>query len=251
MGTDDKPLQDKVALITGAAHRIGAAVARHLHARGMRIVLHYHSSRAAALALQGELCAARPASVVLVQADLLNAAKLAAVVQEAVAAWGRLDVLVNNASSFYATPMGSVDESQWDELIGTNLKAPFFLSQAAAPHLASSQGCIVNIVDIHADRPLKDYPVYSTAKAGLVMLTRALASELGPPVRVNAVAPGAILWPEHDLDEVTKQRIISRTLLKRQGSVDDIARAVHFLVADAPYVTGQVITVDGGRTVNR
>jgi len=242
-------LTDKVVLITGAAHRIGATIARLLHAEGMRVVLHYRSSRAAAQALQQELTAQRPDSVMLVQADLLATAGLSTLVTEAVNAWGRLDVLVNNASTFYRTPLGTVTEEQWNDLMGTNLKAPFFLSQAAAPHLRARHGCIVNIVDIHADRPLKHFPVYSMAKAGLVMLTRALACELGPEVRVNAVAPGAILWPEH-LDEVTKQRIVSRTFLKRQGDPADIAKAVRFLIRDADYMSGQVLTVDGGRSLN-
>lgn len=243
-------LAGRVALITGAAHRIGAHIARTLHAQGMQLVLHYRNSREAAKKLQQELNEQRPDTVVLVGADLLDHATLAAVVADAHSAWKRLDVLINNASSFYPTPVGSVTETQWNDLFGTNLKAPFFLSQAAAPHLKASRGCIVNIVDIHADRPLKRYPVYSMAKAGLVMLTRALACELGPEVRVNAVAPGAILWPEHDMDQVTQQRIISRTFLKRQGSPEHIARAVLFLIRDADYTSGQVITVDGGRSLN-
>lgn len=243
-------LQDKVVLITGAAHRIGAQTARLFHAHGARLVLHYRGSREAAHRLQEELNALRKDSVVLVQADLMDNKKLPVVIRNAVSAWDQLDVLVNNASTFYSTPMGSVGEQQWDDLIGTNLKAPFFLSQAAAPHLAEQNGCIVNIVDIHADRPLKNYPVYSMAKAGLVMLTKALACELGPEVRVNAVAPGAILWPENDMDDITKQRIISRTFLKRRGSPADIARAVLFLVRDAVYTSGHVLTVDGGRSLN-
>lgn len=242
-------LTDKVALITGSAQRIGAVIARTLHATGMRLVLHYRSSRNEAQALQRELNAARPDSVVLVQADLLATGALPALVQEAAGTWDRLDVLINNASSFYATPMGSVNESQWDDLMGSNLKAPFFLTQAAAAHLRRHRGCIVNLADIHAERPLRHFPVYSMAKAGLVMMTRALAGELGPEVRVNAVAPGAILWPE-ELDEVTKQRIVSRTFLKRRGEPEDIASAVLYLVRDAGYVTGQVLTVDGGRSLN-
>jgi len=239
----------KVVLITGAAHRIGATTARMLHAAGMNIVLHYRSSREAAEALQTELQARRPDSVTLLQADLHETAQLARLVEQAVAAWGRLDVLINNASTFYPTPLGSVTEEQWDDLIGTNLKAPFFLSQAAAPHLRQQQGCIVNIVDIHAERPLKRFPVYSMAKAGLVMMTKSLACELGPEVRVNAVAPGAILWPEH-LDEAGREKIISRTFLKRQGSPEDIARAIRYLVNEAGYMSGQVLTVDGGRSLN-
>ena len=243
-------LQDKVVLITGAAHRIGACIARLLHAQGARLVLHYRASRESAHRLQEELNSHRKDSVVLVQADLLDSKKLTAVVRNAVSAWNRLDVLVNNASSFRTTALGSVTEQQWEDLMGTNLKAPFFLSQAAAPHLAEQNGCIVNIVDIHADRPLKNYPVYSMAKAGLVMLTKALACELGPEIRVNAVAPGAILWPENDMDDITKQRIISRTFLKRRGSPEEIARAVLFLIKDAVYTSGHVLTVDGGRSLN-
>lgn len=243
-------LQDKVVLVTGAAHRIGASIARLLHTQGARLVLHYRGSRESAHRLQEELNSQRKDSVVLVQADLLDSKKLTAVIRNAVSAWNRLDVLVNNASSFHPTVLGTVSEQQWDDLIGTNLKAPFFLSQAAAPHLAEHNGCIVNIVDIHAERPLKNYPVYSMAKAGLVMLTKALACELGPEIRVNAVAPGAILWPENDMDDITKQRIISRTFLKRRGSPDDIARAALFLIRDALYTSGHVLTVDGGRSLN-
>lgn len=243
-------LQDKVILITGGVQRIGAVIARTLHKEGARLVLHYRGSRESAHALQTELNGQRENSVVLVRADLLDQAALPAVVADALATWGRLDVLLNNASSFYPTQLGSVTETEWDDLMGTNLKAPFFLSQAAAPHLKEQKGCIINIADIHADRPLKRFPVYSIAKAGLVMLTKSLACELGPQVRVNAIAPGAILWPEHEIDEVTQQRIVSRTFLKRQGEPEDIARAALFLIRDAVYTTGQVITVDGGRSLN-
>jgi len=246
----EKSLEGKVVLITGAAHRIGATTARVLHAAGANIVLHYRNSRSAAQQLQEALQVERPESVVLVQADLLQIDKLTALVREAHAAWGRLDILVNNASTFYPTPFGSVEERQWRDLIGTNLEAPFFLAQAAAPHLRRERGCIVNLVDIHAERPLKKHPVYSIAKAGLVMLTRALAAELGPEVRVNGVAPGAILWPEHEMDDVTRQRIISRTFLKRQGEPADVARAVLFLARDAHYTSGHILTVDGGRSLN-
>ena len=185
----------------------------------------------------------------LIQADLHETAKITEMVREAIKAWGRLDVVVNNASSFYPTPLGKIDENVWDDLIGSNLKAPLFLSQAAAPHLKVNKGCIVNIVDIHSDRPLKNHTVYCIAKAGLVMLTKSLARELGPEVRVNAVAPGAILWPESEIDDVTKKRIISGTALKRQGEPKDIARAVRFLIKHADYMSGQVLTVDGGRTL--
>jgi pteridine reductase len=242
-------LANKVVLITGAAHRIGATTARMLHAEGMNILLHYRNSRDAAESLQAELNAIRTNSVYLIQADLHDTAKLPALVEQAIQIWGRLDVLINNASSFYATPIGTVTESHWEDLIGSNLKAPFFLSQAAAPYLRQQHGCIVSIVDIHAERPLKEFPVYSMAKAGLVMLTKSLACELGPEVRVNAVAPGAILWPEN-LGENEKEKIISRTFLKRQGTPDDIARAILYLIRDAGYMSGQVLTVDGGRSLN-
>ena len=242
-------LTDKVALITGAAHRIGAETARTLHAEGMRLVLHYRHSRKAAQALQKELNAQRADSIILVQADLLANNGLSTIIQQAIDSFGRLDVLINNASTFYPTQVGSVTEEQWEDLFGSNLKAPFFLSQAAAPHLRKHAGCIVNIVDIHAERPLKNYPVYSMAKAGLVMMTKALAGELGPEVRVNGVAPGAIMWPEN-IDEVTKQRIVSRTFLKRRGAPHDIAKAIVYLVRDAGYVSGHILTVDGGRSIN-
>jgi len=243
-------LQGKVVLITGAAHRIGATTARLLHQAGANIVLHYRSSRKAAQALQKELNSKRENSVVLVQADLLDSDKLVTLARESHDAWGRLDVLINNASTFYPTAIGKVGEQEWNDLLGSNLKAPFFLAQAASPYLTQAKGCIVNIVDIHADRPLKGYAVYSIAKAGLVMLTKALAGELGPHVRVNAIAPGAILWPENDMDDVTKQRIVSRTFLKRQGDPTEIARAALFLIRDAGYMSGQVLTVDGGRSLN-
>lgn len=243
-------LTDKVVLITGGAHRIGAATARLLHRQGANLVIHYRNSRTAALALQQSLQAERADSVMLIQADLLHIERFGALVREARDAWGRLDVLINNASTFYPTPIGQIEARHWDDLIGSNLKAPLFLSQAAAPALAAQRGCIVNIVDIHADRPLREHPVYSVAKAGLVMLTKALAGELGPEIRVNAIAPGAILWPENGMDEVTKQRIVSRTFLKRQGSANDIAAAALFLIRDAGYCSGHILTVDGGRSLH-
>lgn len=249
MEQNETPLAGKVALITGAAHRIGATIARTLHAEGMNIVVHYRQSREGAQKLQAELNDRRAESCVLIQANLHETKKITEMVREAIKAWGRIDAIINNASSFYPTPMGKIDEKAWDDLIGSNLKAPLFLCQAAAPQLKKHHGCIVNIVDIHADRPLKQHPVYSIAKAGLVMLTKCMARELGPEVRANAIAPGAILWPENDMDELTKQRIISGTTLKRQGTPQDIANAVRFLVRDANYMSGQVITVDGGRTL--
>jgi pteridine reductase len=242
-------IEDKVALITGAARRIGAVIARTLHAGGMRVVLHYRSSEADARALRDELNAIRPGSAEMLAADLSRTVGFDELVTEALAHWGRLDALINNASTFYPTPVGAVTGAQWHELIDSNLRAPFFLSQAAARPLAERKGCIVSITDVHAERPLKGYPVYSIAKAGLVMMTRALARELGPEVRVNAVAPGAILWPEDDIGAEQQQKILSRTALKRQGEPGDIARAVLFLVRDAPYVTGQIIAIDGGRSL--
>jgi pteridine reductase len=244
------PLTGKVALITGAARRVGAEIARTLHGQGMNLVLHYRRSQNDAQQLQKELLAKRPDSVILVQADLLNSAKLTSTILAGTQAWGRMDALINNASSFYPTPLGTINEQQWDDLIGSNLKAPLFLAQAAAPALRESCGCIINITDIHADRPLKNHCVYSAAKAGLVMLTKSLARDLGPEIRVNAVAPGAILWPENDLDELTKRRILSNTALKRRGGPEDIARTVLFLIRDAGYMTGQTITVDGGRSLH-
>ncbi len=244
-------LQNKTILITGAAKRVGAAIARRLHRAGANLTLHYHSSEREAHALQSELNLQRAQSVILVRADLLETAGLPEIVKTCVERFGSLDALVNNASAFYPTPVGAISVENWDELIGANLKAPLFLAQAAAPYLKRSSGCIVNITDIHADRPLKNYVVYSVAKAGLAGLTKSLARELGPEVRVNAVAPGPIAWPEDGaFDEVTRQRVISHTLLKRIGEPDDIARAVYYLIAEAPYVTGQTIAVDGGRSVN-
>ena len=244
-------LHNKTILITGAAKRVGAAIARRLHRAGANLTLHYHSSEREAHALQSELNLQRAQSVTLVRANLLETAGLTEIVRTCVERYGSLDALINNASAFYPTPLGSISAENWDELIGANLKAPLFLSQAAAPYLKKAAGCIVNITDIHAERPLKNYVIYSIAKAGLTALTTSLARELGPEVRVNAVAPGPIAWPEDgSFDEVTRQRVISHTLLKRIGEPDDIARAVYYMVAEAPYVTGQIIAVDGGRSVN-
>lgn len=240
---------NRVALLTGGARRVGAAIARRLHGAGLRLVLHYRHSAAEAQALQQELEAARPDSVRLLQADLLDIPALPRLAQQAVAAFGRVDALVNNASTFYATPVGEITEAHWDDLIGSNLKAPLFLSQALAGELRARAGGIVNLADIHAARPLRRHTVYCAAKAGLVMLTQSLARELGPAVRVNAVSPGAILLPEGGMDEATWHEIIARTALKRAGGPDDIARAVLFLLRDAPYVTGQVLPVDGGRNL--
>ncbi|GMR20414.1 MAG: pteridine reductase [Gammaproteobacteria bacterium] len=246
---EENMLKDKVVLITGGARRIGAQVCRTLHAQGMRLVIHYRSSDEDAHALQKELLAQRADSVMLVQGDMLNVAKLKNLVHETIEAFGRLDVLINNASTFYTTPLDEADESQWEDLLGTNLKAPFFLAQAAAAQLRKHQGCIINMADIHGERPLKTYPIYSIAKAGMVMLTKSLARELGPDVRVNGIAPGAIMWPENEMDDMAKQRIISRTPLRTVGSPEDIARTILFLIRDAGFINGHVISVCGGRSV--
>jgi pteridine reductase len=213
-------------------------------------MLHYRTSAGEARLLQAELNHQRENSVALIQADLLDLAKVPALIDQTVQSYGRLDALINNASSFFQTPVGDITSDNWDDLIGTNLRAPLFAAQAAAPALKKTQGCIVNITDIHAERPLKNYVVYSIAKAGLVGLTRSLARELAPEVRVNAVAPGPILWPDDEsFDELSRQRIISHTPLRREGTPDDVAKAVHFLLTDATYVTGETINVDGGRHV--
>ena len=242
-------LAGHAALVTGAAHRIGAAIARRLHAAGMDLAIHYRASATAAEILATELNARRPGSVTLLQADLLDHAALGPLVEEAVAALGHLDLLVNNASTFYPTPVAEATPEQWDELLGSNLRAPFFLAQAALPHLRERHGAIVNIVDIHAQRPLGGHPIYSIAKAGLAMLTKSLARELGPEVRVNGVAPGAILWPEAGLSAAEQQAILDQAVLGRLGDPDDIARAVLYLYRDAGYVTGHVLPVDGGQSV--
>lgn len=244
-------MQGKTILITGGAKRVGAAISRKFHSLGADLMIHYRNAGAEARHLQNELNAVRADSVALLQADLLDCANFPDLIQTTLGRFGRLDVLVNNASSFYASPIGSITESNWLDLIGTNLKAPLFLSQAAAGELRRRRGCIVNITDIHADRPMKNYVIYSIAKAGLAGLTRSLARELGPDVRVNGVAPGPIIWPEdaEDIDEVSRQRIISHTILKQAGDPADIAEAVYYLAATAGYVTGQIINVDGGRSI--
>ncbi len=244
-------MDGKVVLVTGGAKRVGAAISRRLHASGAAVAIHYRSSRDEAQALASGLNALRPHSASLVQGDLLQFHDLPHLVQQTVRHFGRLDALVNNASSFYPTPLDEITASQWDDLVGTNFKAPLFLAQAAASELRRNHGAIVNIVDIHAERPMHGHLLYSVAKAGLAGLTRALAQELAPFVRVNAVAPGVILWPEGTdwKDEERRRRIVAHTLLKREGEPDDIAKAVQFLLQDTPYVTGQTIAVDGGRSI--
>jgi pteridine reductase len=240
-------LEGRCALITGGARRLGAAIARRLHAGGASVAIHCRSSREEADALVRELDAARPGSAAGFAADLLDVDALPALVQAVVARFGRLDVLVNNASSFYPTPVGTITATQFDDLVGTNLRAPLFLTQAAADELRRSRGVVINLADIHGQRPLRRHPVYSAAKAGLIMLTKSLARELGPDVRVNAIAPGPVLWPEQGLSDELQREIVAKTALNRSGSPEDIARAAWFFAAEAPFVTGQVLAVDGGR----
>ncbi len=248
----ESTITNKVVLITGGAKRVGAAICRLLHTEGMNLMIHYKSSLNEARALQAELNLQRPNSVAIIQGDLLNIARLPNLIAETINHFGHLDVLINNASTYYASEIGDIDESKWLDLIGSNLKAPLFLSQAAATELRKNNGCIINITDMHVGRPKKGYIVYSVAKAGLVTLTKSLAHELSPEVRVNAVAPGPVQWPENNpqFDEVYRQRVINQTLLKRVGEAEDVAKAVKFLIADAPFITGHVLAVDGGRSLN-
>lgn len=243
------PLTGKAVLVTGAARRVGAAVARALHAAGANVIVHFRSSAEPAAELARELNDARAESARLAECDLLDIEKLPGLAGAATDAFGRLDILINNASTFYPTPLGDITEIDWNDLIGTNLKAPLFLSQAAAAALRINDGLILNIADIHGMRPLGRHPVYSVAKAGLIMLTKSLAREMGPQVRVNAIAPGPVMWPEDGMDTHLKSAIVDKTVLKRPGSTDDVARAALFFATEAPYITGQVLAVDGGRSV--
>ena len=244
-------LTPKAILITGSAKRVGAAIARNLHAAGAAVIIHCNHSRKEADALVAELNTIRAKSAALVQGDLLALNALKGLIDQAHSCFGRLDGLVNNASSFYATPIGKISEDDWLDLLGSNLKAPLFLSQAATPYLRETKGSIVNIIDIHTERPLKDFIVYNAAKAGLAGLTRSLAIDLAPDIRVNGVSPGAIMWPDaaDQYPDAERERIINQTPLKRIGSANDIAGAVKYLMLDAPYVTGQILAVDGGRGV--
>jgi pteridine reductase len=246
---DNFALRDQVVLITGGARRVGAEIARALHAAGANIFIHYRLSASAAIALAEEFNRTRAHSAAIFAAHLLDGDAPDKLIAATLLEFGRLDILINNASSFYATPVGRITPAQWDDLVGTNLKAPLFLAQAAAPSLRAQRGLIINMIDIHALRPLKAHPVYSAAKAGLAMLTRSLARELGPEVRVNGIAPGPVLWPEAEMDEELKREIVGRTALKRHGTPQDIARTALFLAKDAPYITGQIIAVDGGRSI--
>jgi len=243
------PLTGKVVLVTGAARRVGAAVVRALHAAGANVIVHFRTSAEPAAELARELNELRADSARLAECDLLEIEQLPGLVNAATEAFGSLDILINNASTFYPTPLGDITEIDWNDLIGTNLKAPLFLSQAAATALRISGGLILNIADIHGMRPLGRHPVYSVAKAGLIMLTKSLAREMGPEVRVNAIAPGPVMWPEDGMDSHLKETIVDKTALKRPGSTEDVARAALFFATEAPYVTGQILAVDGGRSV--
>jgi pteridine reductase len=240
----------RVAIVTGAARRIGATIVEQLHQRGLNVVVHYRGSADAAEDLIEHLNAERGGSVLGVQADLADASAPGAILKAALDAYGRLDVLINNASAFYPTPVGEATDEHWDELFASNVRAPFFLSQACAPHLARRGGAIVNLVDIHALVPMQRHSIYCQAKAGLVMQTRALAKELAPDIRVNGVAPGAILWPENEDSPEAASAVLDRIPLGHQGRPEDIAGAVTFLALDAPYITGQILAVDGGRLLN-
>lgn len=243
-------LAGKVALITGAARRIGAVIARDLHAHGATVVVHYRHSAKDAQQLQQELNAQRSNSCHLVQADLLQTDQLPPLVEQVIKLAGQLDILINNASSFYPTPIGDISEQHWADLIGSNLKAPLFLAQAAVPWLRERQGVIINLIDIHAERPLRQHALYCAAKAGLAMLTKALALELGPDIRVNGIAPGAILWPEQGMAPEQQSELLAKIALQRAGRPEDIAQAIRYLI-QAPYITGQILAVDGGRTLNQ
>ncbi|MGI1680161.1 MAG: pteridine reductase [Cellvibrionaceae bacterium] len=248
---DDSKDSNKVVLITGAAKRIGATISKKMHEAGFNIVIHCHHSINEANDLAGELNHKRKKSATVITANLLEIDQVKSLAQKSISHWGKLDALINNASSFYPTPIGDITEENFDDLIGTNLKAPFFLSQACAEALKQQNGCIINIADIHGERPLSGYPVYCSAKAGNIMLTKSLAKELAPHVRVNSVAPGAILWPnaQAELSDEAKEIIIDRTALNRIGEPDDIATTIKFLITEAPYITGQILAVDGGRNL--
>lgn len=245
----DKGLNGKVVLVTGAARRIGAAIVTRLHENGADVAIHFRSSSADAGSLANRLNKKRSGSAATFQADLLDMAQIPALIETVIEWRGQLDALVNNASSFYPTPVGSITEAHWEDLVGSNLKAPLFLSQAAASELQARHGAIVNIVDIHSRRPLRNHSVYGPAKAGLAMLTRSLAKDLAPEIRVNGVSPGAILWPEDGMTDAAQQSILRKVPLQRPGDPDDIAGCVLYLLRDADYVTGQIIAVDGGRSV--
>jgi len=239
---------NKTALITGAAKRIGTAIAEHLHTSGMNVIIHYNTSAKEAHELVRKLNAIRQDSAITIQANLEHREYYAALIDAALEFKGGIDVLINNASAYYPTPLGSLSDNQWNELINTNLKAPLFLSQLATKSLRKNKGCIINITDIHANRPLSNHTVYSISKAGLVMLTQSLAKELAPAIRVNAISPGIIIWPD-DMEDEKKDAILNQTVMKKTGHVEDITKAITFLISDADYITGQVLNIDGGRTL--
>lgn len=244
-------LKGKIALITGAAARLGAATVRRLHAAGAGVVIHYRRSSAAAKTLRDELLNLRAGSATTVQGDLLDPGSWPHLVAHAVEFGGGLDILINNASSYYPTPIGTATDAQWDDLFGSNARAPFFLAQSAVPELRRRRGCIVNMVDIHAERPSADHPIYCMAKAANAMMVKALARDLAPEIRVNGVAPGAALWPEDALDDADRQEILKRIPMRRAAGADQIAEAVMFMVTGPDYVTGQILAVDGGRSVQQ
>ncbi|GAA4880843.1 pteridine reductase [Ferrimonas pelagia] len=241
---------NKVALVTGSAKRLGAAINRELHQQGMRVLIHCRHSTTAAHALMTELNRARPDSAAVITGSLSEPTQIIAIAEQAIAHWGRIDLLINNASAFYPTPIGEIDDSHWHEIVGSNMQGPLLLSQALSRELHRHQGAIVNMVDIHAQTPLKQHTLYCMAKAALVMMTKSLALELAPDVRVNGIAPGAILWPEGEIAEQTKAQILKQVPLARMGRAQDIAQAVRFLALDAPYITGQILAVDGGRSLS-
>lgn len=248
---DNSIVNNKVVLITGAAKRVGAAIAQHCHQQGMRLAIHYRESAQQASTLCTNFNQQRKDSAIALKADLCDTDKLEGLIAQVLGEWGQLDVLINNASSFYPAPLAKVTPTIWEDVTASNLKAPFFLSQLAAPHLKQKKGCIINLVDIQARRPLKNYSVYCIAKAGLVMLTKSLAKELGPEIRVNAIAPGIVLWPddETEFNEALREKIIARNALKRAGTPQDIAKTAVFLINYADFITGQIIAVDGGRSL--
>jgi pteridine reductase len=248
--SDSSKSRDRVALVTGAARRIGAGIASALHGRGCTVLLHYHSSADEAAGLAKELNTIRAGSAFPVQADLAQRDGAQKLADQVRARTKQLDLLVNNASRFYPTPLGEIDYEAWKDLMGSNVRGPFFLSQALIPELRCARGAIVNILDIHAERPMRKHTLYCMAKSALLMMTRSLARELGPEIRVNGVSPGAIMWPENEPPKAVQAQILEHTVMKQLGSPEDIAGAVVFLGLDAPYVTGQVLAVDGGRSLN-
>ena len=242
----------QVAIVTGGAKRVGAAICRRLHKANIDLIIHYKSSKAEAISLQDQLNKIRKGSATIIQADLLNPDSYPLIINESIRIYGKLDFLINNASSYYPTNINDVNEENWNALIGSNLKAALFLSKEASPFLKKSNGSIINITDAHIVSPKKNYIIYSIAKSGLATLTKSLAKEFGPEIRVNAVAPGPVLWPDksNEFDAQYRKKVISQTMLKKIGAADDIAKAVEFLLLNAPFITSQILNVDGGRSFN-